>query len=80
MVATLGIKTQEQWWAFDTLGFLHIPAAVTVTLDALQPAVCIETYAAQLCGGRECVVDTAADGFGVGVLGGTRIYEPRYVF
>ena len=53
--------SEEQWWAFDTLGFLLIPATVTAAIEAI---------AAQLCGGGECVVDHAADSFAPGVLGG----------
>ena len=59
--------SEEQWWAFDTLGFLLIPATVTAPIEAI---------AAQLCGGGECVVDHAADSFAPGVLGGNECLAP----
>ena len=66
----------EQWWAFDTLGFLRMEASSSSPDDVISATAAlhsakVESWGAQLCGGTGCIVDTAADTFREGTLGGS---------
>eukprot|EP01052_Picozoa_sp_SAG31_P008897 SAG31_NODE_457_length_15415_cov_4.380387_12_plen_92_part_00 len=55
--AELPLLTEEQWWAFDTLGFLHLQAVLSPSDLRRDKSECalfeqpvISAYARQLCG------------------------------
>ena len=73
--------SEEQRWAFDTLGVLHVPAALPVqaktaaTPESLRASALVAGYAALLCG-EGYTVDTAARTLRGGVLGGNESRAP----
>jgi hypothetical protein len=79
-----GNMSEEQWWAFDTQGFLVVRDALSPeTLQSLRAAAdpaevasvlqsvaAIQNYLTQLCGGSSPQVDTSDLGFCEGLVQG----------